>query len=96
MDFRPDHSGLAAARVEAESTVVPLLTEAIFDDSQLYVPILTGDLKESGRTEYDGGTGYVIYGNDEDVGYAAHQEAGTTKMAAQPYLRPAAYRLRSL
>jgi HK97 gp10 family phage protein len=95
VEFIADRSGLAAIRLEAESAVVPELTEAIFADSQIYVPVLTGDLQASGHTEYDGGTGYVVYGN-EDVDYAAYQEVGTSKMDAQPYLRPAAYRVRSL
>lgn len=96
MEFRPDHDGLVRIRVEAEATVVPRLTEAIYEDSQTYVPILTGDLKASGHTEYEGGKGFVVYGDDADVDYAAYQEFGTSKMAAQPYLRPAAYQRRAL
>lgn len=97
MEFAPDRSGLAAIRLEAESSTVPALTEAIFEDSQRYVPVLTEALKRSGRTEYDGGTGYVVYGGGpEDVDYAVYQELGTSIMDAQPYLRPAAYRVRAL
>lgn len=95
MRFVPDYAGLAAIRVEAERNTVPRLTDAIYDDSQLYVPVLTGDLRASGRTEYADGTGYVVYG-DENVDYATYQELGTSKMAAQPYLRPAAFKVRDL
>lgn len=96
MEFQPDLSGVAATREEAERTTVPRLTEAIFGDSQRYVPVLSGDLRASGRTEYGtDGTGLVIYG-DEDVDYAVYQELGTSKMDAQPYLRPAAFQVREL
>lgn len=97
MDFRPDYAGLMATRETAERATVPPLTEAIFDDSRRYVPVLSGDLRASGHTEYEeGGTvGLVVYG-DEDVDYAAYQELGTSKMDAQPYLRPAAFQVRDL
>lgn len=97
MEFRPDYAGLAATREAAERATVPPLTEAIFRDSQRYVPVLSGDLKASGRTEYaDGGaTGFVVYG-DEEVDYPVYQELGTSVMDAQPYLRPAAYQVREL
>lgn len=98
MKFVPDRDGLARIRVETERTTVPRLTRAILFDSQRYVPVLTGDLKRSGRTEYHYGggiTGFVVYGNDE-VDYATYQEFGTSKMAAQAYLRPAAYKKRDL
>lgn len=95
MQFKPDHAGLAAIRVEAEDSTVPRLTDAIFADSQRFVPILSGDLRASGTTEYADGVGLVSYG-DEDVDYPVYQEIGTSKMAAQPYLRPAAYMAREL
>lgn len=93
--FEPDYNGLAALRVEADERTVPRLTDAIYDDSQRFVPVLTGDLKASGRKEIHGGTGIVRYG-DAIVDYAVYQEVGTSKMAAQPYLRPAAYKVRDL
>lgn len=97
MEFRPDYSGLAATRHTAERESVRPLTEAIFDDSQRYVPVLSGDLRASGRTEYEeGGTvGLVVYG-DEEVDYPVYQELGTSRMDAQPYLRPAAFTVREL
>lgn len=93
--FSPDPDGLAALRVEADAHTVVPLTNAIAADARRFVPVLTGDLRSSIRTEVDGSTGYVIAG-DEDVDYAAYQEFGTTKMVAQPYLRPAAYMARDL
>lgn len=93
MRFVPDNSGLARIRVEATDSTVPKLIRAIYEDSQRYVPVLTGALKRSGRTEYRHHTGFVVYGGG-NVEYAGYQEFGTSIMAAQPYLRPAAYRYR--
>lgn len=94
--FTPDPDGLARLQVESERETVRPLTEAIYDDSQRFVPVLSGDLRLSGRIEYGtDGHGLVIYG-DEDVDYAIYQERGTSKMAAQPYLAPAAYKVREL
>lgn len=97
MEFHPDYGGLAATREAASQETVPPVTEAIFGDSQRYVPVLTGDLRASGRTEYeeDRTVGRVVYG-DEDVDYATFQEVGTSRMDAQPYLRPAAFQVREL
>lgn len=92
VDFTPDRSGLVALRRAVEDETVPALTEAIYDSSQRYVPVLTGALKRSGRTEYGDGVGRVVYGGGpENVEHAPPQEFGTSVMSAQPYLRPAAY-----
>lgn len=98
MDFDPDRSGLMAVRLEAERESVRPLTEAILSDSQRYVPVLSGELLASGHTEYaDGGTtGLVVYGDGLPDKRAIYQELGTSRMDAQPYLRPAAYQAREL
>lgn len=98
MTFTPDSAGLAALSVHAKRESVRPLTEAIFDDSQTMVPVLTGDLMASGHTEYEdeGTVGRVVYGEGLPDKRAVYQELGTSKMDAQPYLRPAAYRVRSL
>jgi HK97 gp10 family phage protein len=96
--FDPDHAGIAATvRAANEATVRPL-TDAIYDDSQRYVPVLTGALRASGRKSYsaDFSHGEVSYGEGLSDKRAIYQEAGTSIMTAQPYLRPAAYRRRSL
>lgn len=93
--FEPDRGGIAATVHAANEATVGPLTEAIADDARRYAPVLTGALRSSIRTGVDDSTGYVIAGN-EDVDYAAYQEFGTSKMSAQPYLRPAAYKRRSL
>jgi len=98
VEFIPDHAGLAATREAAERECVRPLTEAILGDSQRYVPVLSGDLRASGHTEYDGDgtTGRVVYGEGLPDGRAVYQELGTSRMDAQPYLRPAAYQVRDL
>lgn len=94
--FDADHGGIRATVDAAnEATVVPL-TDAIYEDSQRYVPVLTGELKASGRKSYADGRGEVAYGEGLPDARAVYQEAGTSKMSAQPYLRPAAYRRRTL
>lgn len=49
------------------------------------VPVRTGNLKSS--IAYDSDDEQVIIGSD--VYYASYVELGTSKMRAQPYLRPA-------
>lgn len=95
MEFRPDYPGVAAVVRAATEATAPRLAALIHADSQRYVPVLSGDLRASGRIECDGSTWLVVYGGGEsDVDYAGYQEFGTTKMQAQPYLRPAAYTYR--
>lgn len=64
-----------------EETVLPKIVER----AQRIVPIDTGVLKESIHYTSEDHKYYV--GSDEE--YALHVEVGTSKMAAQPYLRPA-------
>ena len=53
-------------------------------------PVDTGTLKRDVHTEVEtsGSTATALIGNSKQVPYAAPQEFGTSKMAAQPYLRP--------
>lgn len=94
--FDPDSGGIAATVSAANDATVRPVTEAIYEDSQRYVPILTGELRASGRSEVTDGRGIVIYGEGLPDERAYWQEVGTSKMAAQPYLRPSAYRRRTL
>lgn len=56
------------------------------------VPVDTGNLRNSIRTSFENGglTGIV----STNVEYAAYVEFGTVKMAAQPYMTPAAEQVR--
>lgn len=72
------------------------LCEDIATDARRLAPVLTGDLRNSiDVLGVSNGVGRVGAG-DASVDYAAYVELGTRKMAAQPYLKPAAYRARSL
>jgi hypothetical protein len=65
----------------------------IAQDAQRLAPVLTGDLRNSIETlGVQDGVGRV----GSDVDYAGCVELGTRKMAAQPYLKPAAMRARQL
>lgn len=49
------------------------------------VPVDTGSLKSTIEVKQEGLTAHI----GSDIHYAAYVEAGTSKMSAQPYLRPA-------
>jgi HK97 gp10 family phage protein len=59
--------------------------EVVYQRSQELVPVDTGFLKKSGFIQQQGDDVQVGY----DADYASFVEFGTSKMAAQPYLRPA-------
>jgi len=74
---------------EADRNMITALKAAgliIQNDAKKRAPYLTGNLKRSIHTE-------EVSKNEVRVGtnveYAIHQEYGTKKMAARPYLRPA-------
>jgi HK97 gp10 family phage protein len=73
------------------------LTNAIADDMRRLVPVLSGDLRKSIRTEF-GPMVARIYAGDVAAGvdYHLYQEYGTSRMAAQPFIRPAVYLWRGL
>ena len=60
--------------------------EAIVEDAKQRVPVDTGELRDSidARSE---GIGYIV---EATAGHAGFVEYGTRRMAAQPYLTPAA------
>lgn len=57
-------------------------------------PYTTGELRDSGHIEEDGATGEirVIF----DAPHASYVEFGTSKMRAQPFLTPAAFKTRKI
>ena len=57
----------------------------VMERAKEYCPVDTGRLRDS--ITYETGDMSVAVGSD--VEYAAYVELGTSKMAAQPYLRPA-------
>jgi HK97 gp10 family phage protein len=68
------------------------LGEGIEADARIACPVDTGHLRDSLEHEVDGDTLRV----GTNVDYAVYVEEGTRYMAAEPYLRPALYRMRSL
>jgi len=73
--------------------------ERILEISQDLVPVLSGDLKASGHIREaveisSEGAWQIIYdvptkdGNSKWASYAIFPEMGTSRMAAEPYLRP--------
>lgn len=72
------------------------LCQDIATDAARLAPVLTGDLRNTVQVlGVQDGVGRVGAGNDH-VDYAGYVELGTRKMAAQAYLKPAAYRARAL
>lgn len=84
------------SRVVDERVVHPV-TDAVAEDARRMVPVLSGDLLGTIKAEHLPGVGRVHCGDVEaGVDYHLYQELGTSIMAAQPYMRPALYRRRSV
>ena len=65
------------------------VAEFIKDRAQQLVPVDTGRLRDSIRVNELGPRSYSV-GPGDEVEYAEYVEFGTSRMAAQPYMRPAA------
>ena len=78
-----DISDAEAREIEME------LAELVASRASEYVPVRTGKLRGTIRVEQSASGVEVIAGNDE-VDYALPVEFGTSKMAAQPFMRRAA------
>ncbi len=90
IDITVDDKGLQKAFAKmiknVKSSELSLVgADVVYELSQRDVPVDTGELKASGKVVERGDGAEVIY----DVDHAAPIEFGTSKMAAQPYLRPA-------
>lgn len=73
------------------------LTLAIAEDMARLVPVLSGDLRDTIRTEFGPAVARIWVGDvAAGVDYHLYQEYGTSKMAAQPYIRPAVYMWRGV
>jgi hypothetical protein len=91
-----DHGGMTALANYALSRVseIPL---AIGVDAEVLAPVRTGALKLSVHvTEIGRGIWRISAGTGLPDGRAVYQELGTSKMRAQPYIRPALYQQRAL
>lgn len=66
-------------------------------DAETFAPVRTGALKISIQVvEIGRGIWRIIAGTGLPDGRAVYNELGTSKMAAQPYIRPAVYQKRAL
>lgn len=68
------------------------VTEEVADDMRRFVPVDTGELRESIRAMVTGSTGRVWVGTD----HWQFPEYGTRYQRAQPYARPAVLRVRHI
>lgn len=77
----------AQAKLQAlgDKFVAESVLPQIEDAAKRIVPIDTGDLHDSIHTEVSSDGMFVV----ADADHAAFIEQGTSKMPAQPYLRPA-------
>jgi hypothetical protein len=76
------------------ASAIPL---AIGIDVESGAPVRTGELKLSVRVDEIGrGIWRISAGTGLPDGRAVFQELGTSKMRAQPYIRPAVYQHRAL
>ena len=79
----------AAAEVAAKAySVVRKTTYDIERDAKVFAPVDTGNLRSGIHATVDGLEGEVAPSAD----YARYVELGTSRMAPQPYMRPAADR----
>lgn len=89
--------GMVRLRREVDAKVLRPVTDAIADDAQRYVPVLSGELLSTIHAEHLAGEGRVHCGDiGRGIDYHLYQEFGTSKMQAQPYMRPALYKTRSV
>jgi hypothetical protein len=89
--------GIIEVQTAVDREVDAKVVEPIADDMRTMVPVLSGDLKDTIRKDPFSGQGlHRIWFGDVAAGvdYHLYQEYGTSKMDAQPYARPAVYRVR--
>lgn len=90
-EYRDNPTGLAGIQY-ASARYARAVARAVRDDMERLCPVDTGLLKSTIEVEAVGDTTYVSVGTD----YWMHLEFGTSKMAAQPFIRPALNRRRGV
>lgn len=73
-----------------KSIATEQIANDVVDIAKGNAPVLSGALRDSIHVESDGDDHVVVVGAD----YGAFVELGTSKVAAQPYLGPAAAKVR--
>ena len=95
--IRMDAAGLVRLRAHVDEKMLRPITDGIAEDARRYVPVLSGDLLSTIHAEHLAGEGRVWCGDvARGIDYHLYQEFGTSRMAAQPYMRPALYKRRSV
>lgn len=83
LEFTPDM--LAQLQAVSDQYVAETVLPKIANKAKRIVPVDSGILQENIRSEVTSDGMFVV----ADTEYAEFVELGTSKMAAQPYLRPA-------
>jgi hypothetical protein len=92
-----DAAGMVRLSRVVDARLVHPVTDAVADDMRRYVPVLSGDLRSTIRVEHGHGFGRVFFGDvGRGIDYHLYVEFGTSRMAAQPFARPALYQSRSV
>jgi hypothetical protein len=90
-----DESGMSMLSREVDGDLVHPITDEVAQDMRRMVPVETGALLGTIEPEHLRGAGRVWCGAPErGIDYHLYQEYGTSRMRAQPYARPALYRVR--
>jgi len=82
-----DADAVAKLQKLGDKYVADVVLPKITTHAKRIVPVDSGDLRDSIHPEVSDEGMFVV----ADEEYAAHVELGTSKMAAQPFLRPALY-----
>jgi hypothetical protein len=91
-----DESGVDELRAYVQQRLGRFAGQMI-DDARRLAPVDTGALKASGRAiRMSPELWRISFGEGLPDGRAVYNELGTRYMQAQPYIRPAIYRERSL
>lgn len=98
--YTPDGGGYAEIERRSDA-VVERLANLAAEDMRRTAPVDTGDMVDTIRVEKEREgarlvkCGGMVAGSGEYVDYAVYVELGTSNMGAQPFMRPALYRLRT-
>jgi HK97 gp10 family phage protein len=88
-------SGVAEVHAAADR-YAGRLAEEIADDMRRLAPVLSGALRATIRVEHGSPVTRIWVGDTAaGIDYHLYQEYGTSRMAAQPFIRPAVYVRRS-
>lgn len=90
-EYYEDLSAVAGIQY-ASARYAAKVAEAVEQDMVDLCPVDTGELRDSITSEATGDTVYISV----TAGHASFVEFGTSKMRAQPFIRPALYKRRNV